>query len=122
MAESKLADEFIPEIVKLDQLDEIIDVHDGDAILMAQKLCREFGLGVGISSGANLVAAIKVALARQDGLPIATVFADSNTRYLSTDLAGTEPSRSDYLSPRTRLAHLATISPATHPAEDARSV
>lgn len=104
-----VSDEFIPEIVKLDQLDEIIDVHDGDAILMAQKLCSEFGVGVGISSGANLVAAIKVALAREDGLPIATVFADSNTRYLSTDLARPEPATEAYLTPNTEICKVAAI-------------
>src|SRR5690606_38780581 len=47
-----ISDEFIPSIVKLDQLREIVQVHDGDAIITAQKLARELGLGVGISSGA----------------------------------------------------------------------
>ena len=48
-----ISDEFIPEIVKLDELDEVICVDDGDAIIMAQKLSSELGIGVGISSGAN---------------------------------------------------------------------
>ncbi|MGO1470620.1 MAG: hypothetical protein ACTHW2_11405 [Tissierella sp.] len=47
-----VSDEFIPEIVKLDSLDEIISVDDGDSIVMAQKLASDLGLGVGISSGA----------------------------------------------------------------------
>ncbi len=94
-----VSDEFIPDIVKLDQIDEIIAVCDGDAILMAQKLCEGFGLGVGISSGANLVAAIKLALRKQDGLPIATVFADGNLRYLSTDLVKKEQAQPHYLTP-----------------------
>ena len=50
-----ISDEFIPAIVKLDQLDEIVSVDDGDSILMAQKLARR-GLAVGISSGANFLA------------------------------------------------------------------
>src|SRR6187402_2017048 len=53
-----VSDEFIPPLVHFDELDEIIAVHDGDAILMAQALARA-GLAVGISSGANFVAAIK---------------------------------------------------------------
>jgi len=47
-----VSDEFIPDIVKLDELDEIVSVSDGDAILMAQCLAHH-GLAVGISSGAN---------------------------------------------------------------------
>ena len=104
-----VSDEFIPEIVKLDQLDAIIDVHDGDAILMAQKLCQEFGVGVGISSGANLLAAIKVALTRGDGQPIATVFADANTRYLSTDLAKSERVDESYFTPKVEIRKVAAI-------------
>ena len=53
-----ISDEFIPSIVELDELDEIVDVWDGDAILMAQKLCLELGLAVGISSGANFLGAV----------------------------------------------------------------
>ena len=104
-----VSDEFIPDIVKLDEVDEILAVNDGDAILMAQKLCQNFALGVGISSGANLVAAIKLAQKRQDGKPIATVFADGNTRYLSTDLAKTEQIKDDYISPHVDLLTLGAI-------------
>ena len=46
-----ISDEFIPPIVKLDTLDEVICVDDGDAILMAQKLANQLGLGVGIQLG-----------------------------------------------------------------------
>src|SRR5690606_6006869 len=52
-----LSDEFIPAIVKLDQLDPVIQASDGDAILMAQKLAKQLGLAVGISSGANVIGA-----------------------------------------------------------------
>ena len=47
-----ISDEFIPAIVKLDRLDEVIQASDGDSILMAQKLAKQLGLAVGISSGA----------------------------------------------------------------------
>src|SRR5512140_3756609 len=53
-----ISDEFIPPIVDLPWLDEIIAVDDGDAILMARKLARELGLAVGISSGANFLGAL----------------------------------------------------------------
>ena len=97
-----ISDEFIPAIVKLDELDRIIAVNDGDAILMAQKLARH-GLAVGISSGANLLGALKI----QDDLGsdalVTTVFSDSNKKYLSTDLLRTEPVRPDYLSPHVEV-------------------
>ena len=48
-----ISDEFIPSILELGQLDSVVSVNDGDAILMAQKLAGTLGLGVGISSGAN---------------------------------------------------------------------
>ena len=45
-----VSDEFIPSICKISDLDDVIAVHDGDAILMAQRLAQELGLGVGIST------------------------------------------------------------------------
>ena len=81
----------------------IVSVHDGDAILMAQKLARELGLGVGISSGANLVGAMML-LERMGGdATVVTVFADSNKKYLSTDLLREEPVRDGYVSADTEL-------------------
>ncbi len=104
-----VSDEFIPEIVKLDRLDEIIDVNDGDAILMSQCLSRNFALGVGISSGANLVAAVKLALKRSDGRAIATVFPDGSNRYLSTDLVRNEPVGDSYLAPHIEITRLSAV-------------
>ena len=54
-----ISDEFVPALIRLDELDDIVDVWDGDAILMAQQLCQRLGLAVGISSGANILGAIK---------------------------------------------------------------
>lgn len=93
-----ISDEFIPAIVDLDRLDAVISISDGDAIVMAQRLARELGLGVGISSGGNLLAAVRAAALLQGEVTIATVFADSNLRYLSTDLARVEPACADHLS------------------------
>jgi cysteine synthase A len=57
-----ISDDFIPAIVDLHTLDSIVDVWDGDAILMAQKLSRDLGLAVGISSGANFLGALEIAV------------------------------------------------------------
>ena len=98
-----ISDEFIPSIVDLDGLDDIVDVWDGDAILMAQQLGRVLGLGVGISSGANLLGALKVAVEQGEGSVVATVFADSNKKYLSTDYCSDEPVQDGYMTPEVEL-------------------
>jgi cysteine synthase A len=93
-----ISDEFIPEIVKLDQLDEVIQANDGDSIIMAQKLAKELGLAVGISSGANVIGAIK--LKEEMGLDavVVTLFSDSNKKYLSTDLVKEETIKPSFIS------------------------
>jgi cysteine synthase A len=98
-----ISDEFIPPIVDLRFLDAVISVDDGDAILMAQALARTLGLAVGISGGANFLGA--VAAQEQIGRDaiVATVFADSNKKYLSTDLMRLEPARAGFLSPEIKL-------------------
>lgn len=93
-----ISDEFIPAIVKLNDLDEVIQASDGDAILMAQKLAKQLGLGVGISSGANVVGAIKLQHELGPDAVVVTVFSDSNKKYLSTDLVKEEPVKDHYLS------------------------
>ncbi len=98
-----ISDEFIPAIVKLDELDEIVDVADGDAILMAQKLSTELGLAVGISSGANFLGALQRADLQGEASVVATVFSDSNKKYLSTDYAFEEPVLEGYQTPNVEL-------------------
>lgn len=107
-----LSGDFIPEIIEFDQIDSAIAVNDGDAILMAQKLCSEAGLGVGISSGANLVGAVKAALGREDGKAMATVFCDANVRYISTDLTKVEKVQEGYLAPQIELRAVKVIGAA----------
>ena len=92
-----VSDEFIPAIVKLDELDAVVSAHDGDAILMAQALAQR-GLAVGISSGANFLGALQVQNEIGADATVVTVFCDSNKKYLSTDLLRTEPAKSGYLS------------------------
>jgi cysteine synthase A len=98
-----ISDEFIPAIVKLEQLDPIIKVSDGDSILMAQKLGKQLGLAVGISSGANFIGAIKVQNDAESALNVVTVFSDSNKKYLSTDLMKEEPAKESYISSEVEL-------------------
>ncbi|SDZ04119.1 cysteine synthase A [Proteiniborus ethanoligenes] len=98
-----ISDEFIPSIVKLEKLDDIIHVDDGDAIIMAQKLAATLGLGVGISSGANLLGSIIAQEKLGKDSIIVTIFADDNKKYLSTDLMKEEPIGKDFLSPDIEL-------------------
>ena len=93
-----ISDEFIPKILQLDQLDAIVSVHDGDAILMAQKLAATLGLAVGISSGANFLGAVLVQNEMSSDAVVTTVFPDDNKKYLSTALLREEHVRDDYLS------------------------
>lgn len=98
-----VSDEFIPDIVCLKSLDDIVCVNDGDAILAAQKLSNQLGLAVGISSGANLLGALKLQEHYGPEAVIATVFCDDNKKYLSTDLVKEEPVKDGYLSPDIKL-------------------
>lgn len=94
-----ISDEFIPPILDLDSLDEIVGVDDGDAILMTQKLAEELGIGVGISSGANFLGALMIQEALGPESVIVTVFPDDNKKYLSTDLMQKEPIKNGFLTP-----------------------
>ncbi len=116
-----VSDEFIPSILRLDRLAPVIQVSDGDAILMAQKLARELGLGVGISSGANLLGALQVLEREGWGSTVATIFCDDNKKYLSTDLARTEPVRPGFMSPEVELLDFETTLAAAFAARVAAS-
>jgi len=104
-----ISDEFIPPIVDLGQLDDILAVDDGDAILMAQKLASTLGVGVGISSGANFLAALMAQDALGAAAVVVTVFADDNKKYLSTDLLREEPVRRGLLSSDVELLGLRAL-------------
>ena len=80
-----IGDDFVPDLIDKTKIDKIILVNDDDAINMAKKLARNLGLGVGISSGANLIGSIL--LNEELKNPVVTVFADDNKKYLSTDLS-----------------------------------
>ncbi|MBN1867769.1 cysteine synthase A [Candidatus Sumerlaeota bacterium] len=79
-----IGDGFIPGVLDVKLVDDVIEVADEDAIETTRQLARDFGLLVGISSGANVWAARQVAK-RIDG-PIVTVLPDRAERYFSTAL------------------------------------
>ncbi|SNT14626.1 cysteine synthase A [Granulicella rosea] len=98
-----ISDDFIPEIVDFTQLNEVLSISDGDSILMAQKLAGKLGLGVGISSGCNFLAAVRAQERLGAEAVVVTVFCDDNKKYLSTALMAEEPVKSGYLSPEIEL-------------------
>jgi len=76
---------FVPEILNLSVIDEIIKVSNEDAGITTRKIIREEGILVGISSGAAMWAAIEVAKRREsDNKSIVVVLPDTGERYLST--------------------------------------
>jgi cysteine synthase A len=77
---------FIPPLWEPHLLDEILTVTTDEAKAMARRLAREEGLFAGTSSGANVVASLRVAERLGSGATVATIVCDSGLRYLSTDL------------------------------------
>jgi cysteine synthase A len=101
-----ISDEFIPEIVKIPEMDGLLAVSDGDSILMAKKLASTLGLGLGISSGCNFLAAVMAAEKLGPDAVVATVFPDDNKKYLSTALLKEEPVRDGHWTPEVELLDL----------------
>lgn len=96
-----IGDEFIPEIVDLDVLEDIFLINDLDSINMSRKLACDLGLGVGISSGANLLASIILNEKVND--KIVTVFPDDNKKYLTTILSEKIDNNPNFLSNKIKL-------------------
>ena len=95
-----IGDDFIPGIADEDAIDEIVLIHDCDAINMSKRIAKEFGLGIGISSGANFLASV---LSDSDELTIATVFPDDNKKYITTKLSEEIDTDSELLSNNVKL-------------------
>ena len=78
---------FVPDVFRIDLVDEIIQVNNEDAKMTAKRLAKEEGILVGISSGAATWAALEVAKrAENDGKLIVVILPDTGERYLSTGL------------------------------------
>ncbi len=92
-----VSDEFIPAITKLNQLNDIVSVDDGDSIIMAQKI-NKAGLSVGISSGANFIGTLKKMIEYDRDMTAVTIFCDNSFKYLSTALCKEEPVKDGFLS------------------------
>lgn len=82
---------FIPPLWEPELVNEIQTVTTEDAKDMSRRLAREEGIFAGASSGANVVAAIRVAQQLGPGATVATLIVDSGLRYLSTDIYGGNP-------------------------------
>lgn len=96
-----IGDDFIPDLVDKNAIDDIILINDDDAVNMARRLAKELGLGVGISSGANFIGSI---LSKEKlNKPIVTVFADDNKKYLSTDLSKENDNDENFISNQIKL-------------------
>ena len=96
-----IGDDFIPRLFDMENVDKVITVNDMDAINMSKKLAKELGIGVGISSGANILGA--VLLNEEIGEGVVTVFADDNKKYLSTDLFREIEEKEEFISSKIRL-------------------
>ena len=96
-----IGDDFVPDLLDRNLLDEVILVNDEDAINMARLLAKKLGLGVGISSGANLIAGI--IYQKKINKPVVMVFADDNKKYLSTDLTKPVDTNPEFISNKIEL-------------------
>lgn len=96
-----IGDEFVPDLIDKNEIDDVILVNDDDSINMAKKLAKELGLGVGISSGANLIGSIL--LNEKIDKPVVTLFADDNKKYLSTDLFKEFRQKDEWISTKIKL-------------------
>lgn len=96
-----IGDDFIPKIVDKEKIDKVILINDEDAINMSRKIATELGIGVGISSGANMIASV---LAKEENEGnIVTVFPDDNKKYLSTELSKPIDKNEEFISNKIEL-------------------
>lgn len=95
-----IGDDFIPKIVDEELIDDIILIDDLDAINMSKIISKRFGLGIGISSGANFLASV---IMDNDDLKIATVFPDDNKKYITTKLSEDIDDNPELISNRIKL-------------------
>ena len=98
-----IGDDFLPELMKPENVSEVITIDDSEAINMSRRLAKELGLGVGISAGANFLASVLTA-----GENIVTIFADDLKKYLSTDLFK-DKEKGEYISDKIELLGMEVV-------------
>lgn len=96
-----IGDDFIPDLVDREKIDRIIKIDDEDAINMSRLISKKLGIGVGISSGANMIASVLIA--DEIDTSVVTVFADDNKKYLSTDLSKEIDNNENFISNKIKL-------------------
>lgn len=77
---------FVPPLWRPEQVDEIVRVSSDEAMAMARRLAAKEGLFAGTSTGANVLAALRVAEGLPEDQVVATLAVDSGLKYLSTEL------------------------------------
>lgn len=98
-----ISDEFIPPILNMDEMYKVVSVDDIDSIIMARMLSQQFGIGVGISSGANILGCLKAQDIIGTDKTIVTVLADDNKKYLSTDYSNNWEIKDNYMTKNIEL-------------------
>ena len=93
-----ISDEFIPPILKMEEMYSVVAVDDIDSIIMAKMLSKKFGIGIGISSGANILGCLKSQDILGSDKIIVTVLADDNKKYLSTDYSKDWEIKDEYMT------------------------
>ena len=102
-----IGDDFVPDLIDKNKIDDIILINDNDAINMSRKLSRDLGLGVGISSGANLIGSIL--LTEKIENTVVTIFADDNKKYMTTDLSKDIDDNLDFISNQIELINYVEV-------------
>jgi len=102
-----IGDGLIPKIVDRSLIDDIYLIDDEDAVNMSRLLAQKLGLAVGISSGANLLGAIK--FQEQNDGNVVTIFPDDNKKYLSTKLSDSLDLNPNFLSNQIELLNYEII-------------
>lgn len=99
-----IGDNFIPDLIDKNKINKILLINDDDAINMSRKLSKELGIGVGISSGANLLGGIL--LENDIHGNIVTIFPDDNKKYLSTELTNEIDLNPNFISNKVELLNI----------------
>lgn len=102
-----IGDDFVPDLVNKKDIDVVYDIDDNDAVNMARIISKALGIGVGISSGANMIGSILLQ-SKVNG-PVVTLFPDDNKKYLTTDLIEPIDNNPEFISNQIELLEYSLI-------------